>query len=324
MHKKTFVSEDFRIRFTTDSRNILSLVNNFLDFNGKGSPDAAITLDIRIRKKCVSKCPLVYPDFSTKHDKWTGSLAAFLPIAEVRIDYKKRRIESAIREDMDFVKEPALDFAFFQPLRMIMARNGLYCLHASAVQHGDTCILIPGTQNAGKSTIAFLFVKHGFKILCDDDCFFRSSNSRILLLPFPTKMGIRDGLLDNHPDLRKLLISDYRYGGKHRTSLRRFYGPKKLDYNNKVILFPRFSANKKLSIRSLPKDKALRLLMAQNTSPWMMKEGSERCSDIFFAFRSLVDSAECFEVVYSDKTADRIPGELQKKWDKNHYPTEQR
>lgn len=309
MLKKTFINDNFRITVTTASRRVLSAVSNYLDFTGKGTPPPKMAFSFRISERREGegrrRDPFIHPEPLMKAAQWSGSLA--LPAAEARVDYRRRTTDAVIHSWREDMKEPLLDFILFKPLRMIMARDGYFCLHASAAAKGDRCIITCGPQNSGKSTVGLSLAQQGFGLLCDDDCFIKAAGGRISVVPFPTKMGISGDLLRRDPALRRHLVRDYRYGGKERISLRHLYGPKRSRYGDIVLLFPRFTPSGKHRLRTVAKDEALRRLIMENATPWMWGKDTEGFAQVFFTFHTLVSNAKCFDVIYNDGAAWKVP-----------------
>lgn len=320
MYKRLFTNEDFRIRLTTNSRTILSLVNNYLDFKGKGPSRRTVRIDLRIdevredRQEYLKDLAFVHPEPVMNRAQWTGSLAMPVPVANVEIDHAGKRVKAAILRYDKRLKESLLDFVLFRPIRLILGREGSYWLHASAVSVDDRCVLTCGKQNSGKSTIALTFAQNGYRLLCDDDCFVALAKDRLSIIPFPTKMGIKRGRLKTHPHLRRHLVANYSYGGKERLSLDHLYIPEGTrQYGRFAILFPRYDGRKVLSIKNIPKDEALTRILSENALPRMWDKDAKGFSNVFHTFHALVARAACFEVRYNDRTVDRLPEEIERR-----------
>jgi hypothetical protein len=278
-----------------------------LDFNIKSSHDPDMTIDFCIRQNKGKSGSLggqtfLYPE----------PLA--IPAAEVKIDYKAKRIKAIIFNYQDSLKESLLNFILIKPLKMILHKNKLYYLHASIVRKGDKCIIICGQKDSGKSTISLVLARHGFGILSDDTCFVKLKGNKVLLSPFPTKVGISSKLLNKHQDFKKHLVKNYAFGEKQRISLSHIYDANKRHYSDILFLLPRYSNRGKFRIRSVSRDEALaKLMRISGAGPWLWDEDPKGFSSIFFTLHTLINNARCFGVVYSDKTVGKIPHGLKRR-----------
>lgn len=100
--------------------------------------------------------------------------------------------------------------------------------HGAAVAHNQRSILIFGKNNSGKSTYSINLILKGYKFLSDDTIIYDVWNNQVLAFPRP--IGLREGTLKAHPNIKNLL---------HHKQLIRY---KAVDYTHLMIypeeLFP--------------------------------------------------------------------------------------
>jgi len=308
MYKNVFVNEHFRITFNTNSRYMHDFVGRFLDLS-ESSPSLKPKINIEFHvnfnnKKHTGK------DKTARHmlDNKGGYLFSYTGdhLIEQVIDYKKNFVECAIFEFREKNKEQMLDFIFTQPLRFILAKRGLFSMHAAAVSKGEKAIIICGPQNSGKSTLALTLAHDGFDFLADDDCFIKLSKNKNLLVCLPTKTGFNSEVLAKYPGLKRHIIKDYHYGKKQRLSLHEVLAKKNTGpHACKMILFPKYSMRKKACLVSMPREKAIETLIKENQ--YYKNEYKDLHVENFWTIYNLVKGAEAFEVLYNINSLAEVP-----------------
>ncbi len=292
-YKSEFRNQQFSIKFNTNNKYLHTLIGNFLDFDNNSNTDSKSTIKIDFYLKVINK------KNSNKNEKF--------PITDIKVDYKKRTVRGSISTFEEAHKEHILDSAFMQPMRFILAHHGLFFLHASCVNKGGDCIVISGKQNSGKTTLALTFMNNGFNLLTDDDCFIKSWKGKNRLIYFPTKAGLTDKFITGHPEFKKLVIKNYRYGGKRRISLQNISTPTKTkDYRVKVILFPRYKAHGRVRLKRVSKYKALDRLLEDNVYRRSMAGYKELSVNNFWALHNLTNKTRAFEVTYNDNRLNEV------------------
>lgn len=310
MHKKIFITSDFRIRLITNSERIMRLVENYLDFGEGKFPGSKITLTFKINES-----KLKYPRNEGK-SLYRGYFLKEIKIfpafgersAEVEINPKINFAQATIFQYQDSLKERFLEFIFLRPLRIILAHNGFFPLHASLVEKGNTCIVIAGKGSSGKSTLAFILSQNGFRLLADDDSFIKVARGRVLLFPFPTKMGLRNKMFMERHGLGKYVVKNYHFGEKPRVSLKHIYASRERNYyRNKLLLFPKYHQKKGLRLEQITKKQATINLAKDNIDLFFKKENQELAIQHFWALYALTKEARCFELFYNDEALKHFP-----------------
>ncbi len=86
-------------------------------------------------------------------------------------------------------------------LTELLKRQGLYTLHATAMEKGGRGVLIPGYSGRGKTTACISLLRSGYRCLSDDHPLMRIDEGRIRLLGFPEKVDVTDQSRDFFPEL---------------------------------------------------------------------------------------------------------------------------
>jgi len=313
LYRNTFINENLRIKVYTRSKRISQLINNFLDFNNTCYSKSQIKIDFYLDEVNLKNTEKEGDD--SKRFLCRGwlqrnnnlSLSLGNTIANVIASPETNVVKGEIFKFDESLKERILDFVFTQPLQFILAYHSLFFLHSSMLCKNNDCILILGEQNAGKSTLA-LVLSRSFDLLADDDCFIKPTNNGIVLYPFPTKMGLKDKVLNRYPELKKHILKNYRYGGKHRLSLNSISsnsnhpGARRC----KMIIFPRYREGEKVCLKEMSREEALDRL-TDNSSRYP----KEKAQEAFWALCSLTKGANSFKLSYDDEQLDEIPKIIQ-------------
>lgn len=315
MYRETFTTRNFCIKLHTNSKKILWLFDNYLDFDDGKYYGQKINVTFRIREEKIK--PQKDPGSSLYKGYFFKDNFILPPFgsrsAELTINPKINLVEARVFHCEDSIKWELLSFVFVKPLRILLARRGLFPLHASLVQKGDTCILMVGTSNSGKSTLGFILSQNGFRLQTDNDCFLRVSGSRTFLFPFPTTMGLKEHMFTRYAELKKCAIKADRYGEKRRVSLKHIYASQDTNYyRNKIILFPKYHNGKRLLFKELTKEEALKRLVRENIEavPLLRRVDQRWAVQHFCALYALTREARCLELNYNDNLLDNFAGKI--------------
>lgn len=310
-YKNIYSNHLLKIRIFTNSKPILRLVDNFLDFTGINLSKPKIKIDFYLdevnSKNRNDGENFLYQDWPGKSNNLLSSLGK--RIVTVVADPKRGQVKATILNYQESYKERLFDSIFTQPLHFILARYGLFFLHASVVSKGKDCILITGPQDSGKSTLALTLAQNGFKLVADDDCFVKLIRRQTQLFPFPTKMGLNDKILERYQELKKHTLKSFRYGGKRRLSLNSISNSNSAkSYSCKMIIFPKYKADRIISINRLSKQEAMNRLAKENPIIYS-KRSFEK---MFWTLYDLTRQADFFEFTYNDNNLNKIAGAIKK------------
>ena len=78
-------------------------------------------------------------------------------------------------------------------VKEVFLRHGFAAVHAAALAGSDRGVLLPGEQGTGKTLMAFVFLKHGYRLLGDDTVYL-GPGGRILGSLFPVTVRHGRGL----------------------------------------------------------------------------------------------------------------------------------
>lgn len=91
---------------------------------------------------------------------------------------------------------------FHFALTELLKRNGLYAVHATALEYQGRGVLIPGYSGQGKTTSFLSLLRSGFRYLSDDYPLLRDRGAHMELLAFPMKIDVTDRTIEFFPELR--------------------------------------------------------------------------------------------------------------------------
>lgn len=317
-YKKIYSDDNFKISVFTNSKVILGLIDNFLDFRGKNPSSPEIKVSYYLEEissdKKDKRTEVMYQDRLDSNDNLISTF--WNKTTTITVDPRRAVVNAAIFNYQDHFKENILDSILSWPLRFIMAYRGFFFLHASAIAKGKNCIIINGAQNNGKSIIALTLAQNGFNFLTDDDCYVKSNGKRNVLLPFSTKIGLNNRALSRNSALKKYVLKNYRYGGKQRLSARdifRLDRPRQ-NYNCRLILFPHYRHEGKVSLKPVSLGNAVNRLFQENAYLYLVKKYKD--IDILESnlkiLCNFVKKAQAFELTYNDERLEDVPELVEK------------
>ena len=319
MYKKTLTNNYLSIKVSTNSKRIMTLLDNFLDSGVTASLKPKISIQFNLEEHSPVKPgdskQALYQNWIARDNTLVSSFGSTMATATV--NPKKGLVDAVVSDYQASFKEATLDFIFVKPLHFILAHHGLFFIHASVVCKGSNCVLINGPQNSGKSTIALTLGRNGFGLLTDDDCFAKSFGNKARLFPFPTKMGLNDKIIKKYPEFRAHLLNDYRYGNKQRLPLNTVgngrTGIKTLTCT--TILFPAYRPKGRTRVKKISRAKALNRLARESSflnAFYPAEQIKKIQNENFWALYNLTRNARAYELQYNDKELDNIPGMITK------------
>lgn len=168
-------------------------------------------------------------------------------------------------------------------------------LHAAALTHQGTSLLLVGSPGAGKTTLAAALVRRGFKIACDDVALLDNTGLLTgLLLPFTVKEGAWSILSGDWPELPSQPVYQRQDGIRVRYLQCLEFANRRRQRIEVVILLDRQSGGP-ASLQGIGAVAALQALIAEGDAR------DERLSET--GFRSLVAAlrdARCFRLTYCE------------------------
>lgn len=146
------------------------------------------------------------------------------------------------------------------------ASGGLCAVHAGAVRRNGAALLLPGDAGRGKSTLSAGLAAHGFEMLCDDTTLLAGEPLRARCLPVGlcVKRGAYPVLAMDYPRLASLPEWERPDGQRARYLVPGEDLPwAEPDASAEVrwIVFPRYDANCRTSLKPLARHEALARLI---------------------------------------------------------------
>jgi hypothetical protein len=161
---------------------------------------------------------------------------------------------------------PDVCTSFFHfALTELLKRNGLYTVHATALEYQGRGVLIPGYSGQGKTTSFLSLLRSGFRYLSDDFPLLRDRGTHMELLTFPMKIDVTERTIEFFPELRNAAPGILQQG-----ICKKFFQAEDLYADSigssctpAMIIFPRVVDVPHSCLESLPKSRALEAIMPQ-------------------------------------------------------------
>ncbi len=191
-------------------------------------------------------------------------IADFHEQGALLIDGSRNLVEGYfVRPD---VMHPDVRTSFFHfALAELLKRNGLYTVHATALEYQGRGVLIPGYSGQGKTTSFLSLLRSGFRYLSDDYPLLRDRSTHMELLAFPMKIDVTDRTIEFFPELRNaapgimqqgVYKKNFQAEDLYEDSIGRSCTPA-------MILFPHVVDMPHSWLEPLPKSRALEAIMPQ-------------------------------------------------------------
>ncbi len=189
-----------------------------------------------------------------------------------------------------------IEYLFHLALIELLRGRGLYTIHATALEKNGRGILIPGNSGRGKTTSFISLLRSGYQYLSDDHPLFRDAGDHVELLPFPIKINVTEETIAFFPELRNAPEHVLqRQPGFHK---RGFYAEEL--YGTEIgtccrpalVLFPQVVDAPRSYLESLPKSRAMELLLPQA----LLVYDAEVARREFQVLAKLVQQADCYRL----------------------------
>jgi len=161
---------------------------------------------------------------------------------------------------------PDVRTSFFHfTLAELLKRNGLFTVHATALEYQGQGVLIPGYSGQGKTTSFLSLLRSGFRYLSDDYPLLRDRGTHMELLAFPMKIDVTDRTIDFFPELRNAAPDILQQGiYKKNFQAEDLYADSiGSSCTPAMILFPHVVDMPHSCLESLSKSRALEAIMPQ-------------------------------------------------------------
>lgn len=187
-------------------------------------------------------------------------------------------------------------------LAELLKRNGLFTVHATALEYEGQGILIPGYSGQGKTTSFLSLLRSGFRYLSDDYPLLRDRGTQMELLAFPMKIDVTDRTIEFFPELRNAPPGLLKQGvqKKHFQSEDLYAESIGRSCTPAMIMFPHVVDMPHSCLEPLPKSRALEALMPQGL---LVYDQAVACRE-FQALSKLVQQVDCYRLHFGRDVLD--------------------
>jgi len=303
LYKRKFQFHNFlSLNLTTNSRIILNKVANQLGEIKSGNVsnrNIDFLVLLKTTDKSGSKKTLnqgISPSANIHQTTITN-----LPLATVKADPYLNVVKADIFS-LKVFKDSLVEFTIFQPLRFILAISKIFFLHASFVSKNGKTILFSGPQNCGKSVLSLsLVLKRKFNLLTDDKCFLKLTPKNAQVYPIPTSIGVKKSTLNEFPELKKIIIPNFKFGGKKRLFLNTPPdNTKNINYCD-FLIFPRYKEEGTVTLKRIPAPIAFKKLSDAHITKFQNDRNDKLLTKYFWTLYALANNTPCFELTYNDR-----------------------
>jgi HprK-related kinase A len=171
-------------------------------------------------------------------------------------------------------------------------------LHAAVVERNNRAILLPALPGSGKSTLCAALINRGWRLMSDEFGLF--DFNRHCLMPFPRPISLKNESIEVirrfapeavlgplFPKTRKGTVAHLR---SPDASVQRMHETAPPAW----VIFPKFSAGARLSLRTIPQSQAF-LRLAHNSFNYSITG-----ADGFQAVGEIIRSSACYDLAYGD------------------------
>lgn len=94
-----------------------------------------------------------------------------------------------------------IEYLFHLALTELLRHQGLYTIHAAALEKHGRGILISGNSGRGKTTSSISLLRSGYRYLSDDHPLIQDVGTHVEVVPFPTKINVTEATIAFFPEL---------------------------------------------------------------------------------------------------------------------------
>ena len=306
------------LRLRTDSPAIGSAVARLLRSFPKGAPGGPQALELvfravgdradlptvppgaRLLASGGSQQPAVGPECRLHQQEDGRKIAEFYDQVVLIIDDEAGRVEGYVARP-EAVEPGALAFFFHVGLAHLLARAGLYTIHAAALERGGRGVLLPGASGRGKTTCCLALLRGGYRLLSDDHPLLRDNGPAPEILPFPEKIDVTEDSLAFFPELDRL--REHLQPGPHKRYFHLedvFPDAQAGPCRPAAIILPTIVDRPTSSLEPLPKSRALEEILPHT---WLSfdKDVARRQ---FRTLTRLVESTSCYRLHFGEDVGE--------------------
>ena len=198
---------------------------------------------------------------------------------------------------------PDVCTSFFHfALSELLKRNGLYTVHATALEYQGRGVLIPGYSGQGKTTSFLSLLRSGFRYLSDDYPLLRDRGTQMELLAFPMKIDVTARTIEFFPELHNAAPGILQQG-----ICKKFFQAEDLYADSigssctpAMIMFPHVVDMPHSCLEPPPKSRALEALIPQGLLVYDQAVARRE----FQALSKLVQQGDCYRLHFGRDVLD--------------------
>ena len=228
-------------------------------------------------------------------------IAEFSEVGVLVIDGSQQRADGYLINPHT-MHEGLIEYLFHLALIELLRRQGLYTIHATALERNGKGVLIPGNSGRGKTTSFISLLRSGYRYLSDDHPLMRDAGTHVDLLPFPIKINVTEETIAFFPELRTAPAHVLR----PRFPKRAFHAEELYATaigeccRPAIVLFPQVVDAPYSHVELLPKSRALEMLLPQA----LLVYDSEVARREFQVLVKLVQQVECYRLHFGRDILD--------------------
>lgn len=228
-------------------------------------------------------------------------IADFFDVGVLVIDGSQQRADGYLINPHT-MHESLIEYLFHLALIELLRRQGLYTIHATALERNGKGVLIPGNSGRGKTTSFLSLLRSGYRYLSDDHPLMRDAGTHVDLLPFPIKINVTEETIAFFPELRTAPAHVL----PPRFPKRAFYAEELYATaigeccRPAIVLFPQVVDASSSHVEPLPKSRALEMLLPQA----LLVYNSEVARREFQVLVKVVQQVECYRLHFGRDILD--------------------
>ncbi|MEK9139903.1 MAG: hypothetical protein AAB308_02510, partial [Nitrospirota bacterium] len=228
-------------------------------------------------------------------------IADFFDAGVLVIDGSQRRADGYLINPRT-MPESLIEYLFHLALIELLRRQGLYTIHATALEKNGRGILIPGNSGRGKTTSFISLLRSGYRYLSDDHPLLRDAGTHVDLLPFPIKVNVTEDTVAFFPELREAPDDLLHPGFPKRAFYAEQLYPTSIGEccRPTIVLFPHVIDASHSHLEPLPKSRALEMLLPQA----LLVYDAEVARREFQALVKVVQQVECYRLHFGRDILD--------------------
>lgn len=180
---------------------------------------------------------------------------------------------------------------------LLLQERGLYAVHGAGLAKEDPerGVLVVADSDAGKSTLAYSLVRHGWKYLSDDSILLRLRGKRVEALPYRRDFTLDADAADLFPELGDHHRPVPTDPDKWRIPVAKLFPAARLvRCQPMLLLFPQLTDRATSALEPLAPREAYLHLLRQNA---VLAAAPHQAQQHLDALRALVGQADCYRLL---------------------------